>query len=61
MPSAQRMRVLNVVGQEVRPWRRVPGLQRLNVDVSDLPEGVYLVQAEAAHGAARTARLVVKR
>lgn len=61
MHTAQRMRLLNLVGNEVRGWQRVPGLQGLNVDVSDLGEGVYFVQAETATGAVRTARLVVQK
>jgi len=61
MGSAQRMRLLNVVGKEVRPWQRVPGLQGLNVDVSDLGEGIYFIQAESATGAVRTTRVVVQK
>jgi hypothetical protein len=61
MGSAQRMRLLNLVGKEVRPWQRVPGLQGLNVDVSDLGEGIYFIQAESATGVVRTTRLVVQK
>ena len=61
MGSAQRMRLLNLVGQEVRPWNRVPGLQGLNVDVSDLGEGLYFIQAESTQGVVRTTRLVIER
>ena len=61
MGSAQRMRLLNLVGKEVRPWQRVPGLQGLNVDVSDLGEGIYFIQAESATGVLRTTRLVVQK
>lgn len=61
MRAAQRMRLLNLVGKEVRGWQRVPGLQGLNVDVSDLGEGIYFVQAETATGVIRTARLVVQK
>ena len=61
MGSAQRMRMLNLVGKEVRPWQRVPGLRGLNVDVTDLGEGVYFIQAESAAGVVRTTRLVVQK
>ena len=61
MASAERMRLLNLVGKEVRPWQRVPGLQGLNVDVSDLGEGIYFIQAESASGAVRTTRVVVQK
>ena len=60
MPSAQRVRVLNSLGQEVRSWLRVPGLQGLTMDFSGLGEGVYLIQAENAQGAVRTARVVLQ-
>ena len=61
MASAERMRLLNLVGKEVRPWQRVPGLQGLNVDVSDLGEGIYFIQAETGTGVLRTTRLVVQK
>ena len=60
MPSAQRFRVLNAVGQEVRGWQRVPGLQGLTLDVPGLSEGVYLLQAESSRGTVRTTRLVMQ-
>ena len=60
MPSAQRFRVLNAVGQEVRGWQRVPGLQGLTLDVPGLSEGVYLLQAESSRGTVRTTRLVIE-
>ena len=55
------MRLLNLIGKEVRPWQRVPGLQGLNVDVSDLGDGIYFIQAESATGVVRTTRLVVQK
>ena len=60
MPLAQRFRVLNAVGQEVRGWQRVPGLQGLTLDVPGLSEGVYLLQAESSRGTVRTTRLVIQ-
>jgi hypothetical protein len=60
MPSAASVRVMNMAGQEVMTWDRVPGLNGLTVSVQDWPNGVYLVRAESASGAVRTARVVVR-
>ena len=60
MPSAKRVRVLNAVGQEVRAWGRVPGLQGLTLDLTGLGEGVFLVQAETEGGQVRTARVLLQ-
>lgn len=60
MPSARRVRVLNAVGQEVRTWGRVPGLVGLTLDLSDVGEGVFLIQAETAEGDIRTARVLIQ-
>lgn len=60
MPSANRVRVLNAVGQEVRAWGRVPGLQGLTLDLAGLGEGMFLVQAESEGGQVRTARVLLQ-
>ena len=61
MPEATEVRVLNVLGREVRGWRRVPGLSGLHVNLADLSDGIYLVQARTARGDVRTSRVVLKR
>ena len=61
MASANRIRILNVVGEEVWSWRAVAGLSGLHVDVSTLGEGVYFVQAASRSGELRTTRLVLAR
>jgi hypothetical protein len=60
MPSAKRVRVLNAVGQEVRAWGRVPGLQGLTLDLAGLGEGMFWVQAETEGGQVRTARVLLQ-
>lgn len=60
MPSAVEFRVLNAVGQEVRTWSRVPGLQGLTIQLDDLGEGVYLVQAANRRGEVRTTRVLLQ-
>ena len=59
MASARRIRVLNLVGQEVRPWQIVPGLEGLHLDVTDLGEGIFLLQAQTEFGTVQTVRFVV--
>ena len=61
MPEATAVRVLNVLGKEVRGWRRAPGLNGLHVDLSVLEEGIYLVQARTARGEVRNSRVLLKR
>ena len=59
MASARRIRVLNLVGQEVRPWQIVPGLEGLHLDVTDLGEGIFLLQAQTEFGTVETVRFVL--
>ena len=61
MAAARRYRVLNLVGQEVRSWQSVPGLEGLHLDVSDLGPGIFLLQAQAETGTVQTVRFVVGR
>jgi hypothetical protein len=61
MASARRFRVLNLVGQGVRSWQPVPGLEGLHLDVSDLGEGIFLLQAQTESGTVQTVRFVVGR
>jgi len=61
MPEATELRVLNVLGKEVKGWRRVPGLSGLHVNLAELEDGIYLVQARTARGDVRTSRVLLKR
>ena len=61
MASARRFRMVNLVGQEVRSWQPVPGLEGLHLDVSDLGPGIFLLQAQAETGTVQTVRFVVGR
>ena len=53
--------MLNVLGKEVKGWRRVPGLSGLHVNLAELEDGIYLVQARTARGDVRTSRVLLKR
>ena len=61
MAAARRFRMVNLVGQEVRSWQSVPGLEGLHLDVSDLGPGIFLLQAQAESGTVQTVRFVVGR
>ena len=61
MPEATEIRVLNVLGKEVKGWRRVLELSGLHVNLADLEDGIYLIQARTARGDMRTSRAVLKR
>ena len=61
MPEAMELRVLNVLGKGVKGWRRVPGLSGLHVNLAELEDGIYLVQARTARGDVRTSRVLLKR
>ena len=41
-----------MLGKEVKGWKRVPGLSGLHVNLAELEDGIYLVQA---HGPRRRA------
>ena len=61
MASARRFRMVNLVGQEVRSWQPVPGLEGLHLDVSDVGPGIFLLQAQSESGTVQTVRFVVGR
>ena len=61
MPDAYRVRVLNLLGEVVLDWRRVPGLDGLSMDLSGLEEGIFLIQAQTEQGVVRTTRVLMTR
>ena len=60
LPTELRLRILDITGQERRRWTISSNSFTTETDMSDLPEGVYFLEA-SANGKRVLRRLVVKR
>ena len=60
LPTELRLRILDIAGQERRRWTISSNSFTTETDMSDLPEGIYFLEA-SADGKRVLRRLVVKR
>ena len=60
MQSVERMRLVNLVGQEVKVWNNLPALGSLVLDIEGVQPGIHLLVGESAAGESVVTRVVVR-
>lgn len=55
------LRLVNLMGQEVQRWPSMPLVGGLQLDLSNVPVGIYLLQVDPAHGALQTRKVIINR